>query len=84
MIPLPASCPLLSSGVVDRDHFDDYLAYRMFANGVPCATPLDQPVIEHVDARVSKTPATIPRWPIRTLDPSMKTAEVCTEVFLKV
>lgn len=36
---------------LQRDHFDDYLAYRMFDNGVPCATPLDQLVIEHVDSR---------------------------------
>lgn len=36
---------------LQRDLFDDHLAYRMFDNGVPCATPLDQLVIEHVDSR---------------------------------
>jgi len=37
---------------LQRDHFDDYLAYRMFDNGVSCATPLDHLVVEHVDSRV--------------------------------
>ncbi|MDK2890701.1 MAG: hypothetical protein PWR21_1333 [Methanoculleus sp.] len=36
---------------LQRDHFDDYLAYRMFDNGVPFATSLDQLVIEHVDSQ---------------------------------
>jgi len=36
---------------LERDHFDNYLTYRMFDNGVPFVTSLDHLVIEHVDSR---------------------------------
>lgn len=36
---------------LERDHFDDYLTYRMFDNGAPNATSLDQLAIEHLDSR---------------------------------